>query len=151
MTDTLTIQRTTYYSQFRSISSNREVDMTHVRHLAEAIRNNNLLHLNPIIVNQDLQIIDGQHRLEAAEQLKVPIYYVVDDGIKKTDIALLNSNQKNWSVMDYINYWTVEKAPGFDVLSRFIFTYPFIPASTCLQLLSADGSRDTKALRQGGG
>lgn len=150
MTDTITIQRTTDYSLFRSISSNREVDMKHVRHLASAIRSNNLLHLNPIIVNQDLQIIDGQHRLEAAEQLGLAIFYVIDDNIAKADIALLNSNQKNWSVMDYVNYWTVEKAQGFDVLSRFIFTYPFIPPSSCLQLLSADGSRDTKALRQGG-
>lgn len=137
------------YDQFKEISSNREVDQKHVNRLVAAISAKNLLHLNPIICNNKMEVIDGQHRLEAAKKLKIAVYYMVDDTITKKDIATINSNQKNWATMDYINYWSVEKATGFDKLSSFLSQHPLIPPSTALMMMSADGRRDVSGLRQG--
>lgn len=130
------INHTTNYDQFKQITSNREVNPKHVKKLAKAIHAKNLLHVNPIIVNKDNEVIDGQHRLEAARILKVPVYYVVDDSITKQDISTLNANAKNWTLMDYINYCTTEKAPGFATVSKYIAEYPFLKPSTILTLLS---------------
>jgi hypothetical protein len=130
------IQHTNNYDQFKQVTSNREVNQKHVKKLARAVQAKNLLHVNPIIVNDKMEIIDGQHRLEAARLLKVPIFYVVDESITKQDISALNANARNWMLMDYINYWTTEKAPGFATLSKYISEYPFLKPSTIISLLS---------------
>jgi hypothetical protein len=143
------VYSTTDYSFFKQITSNRELDERHVSKLVRAISQKNMLHLNPIILNYKNEVIDGQHRLAAAEKLGVKVFYVIDELIDKKDIASLNSNSKNWKVSDYINYWTIEKAPGFDKLSHFLYEYPKIPASSALILLSMDGKRDTSGLKNG--
>ncbi|MDP3561735.1 MAG: ParB/RepB/Spo0J family partition protein [Legionellaceae bacterium] len=143
------IKSTTDYAIFKQIVSNREVDPRHVKRLVKSIEKNNMLHLNAIIVNDAMEVVDGQHRLEAAEELGVPVYYVVDSEVGKAQISQLNSVKKDWSMMDYVNYWTIEKAPGFDVLSRFVSEHSYLPVSTILLLLSTDASRNTAALREG--
>lgn len=143
------IQSTKDYSLFKYILANREVSIPHVNRLVKAIRKNNLLHLNPIIVNNDMEILDGQHRIAAAELLNVEIFYQVDEKVSKKDLSDLNSVKKNWSTMDYINFWGVEKAAGFDELSKFLSIYPNLPPSTALMLLSGDGSRDMNNLKNG--
>src|SRR5690606_774965 len=82
------MNKTTDYSIFGEIESNREVDLRHVRKLMKAIEKRNLLHLNPIIVDEQNRVIEGQHRLEAAKQLQVPIYYITDNTVNKSDIEI---------------------------------------------------------------
>lgn len=98
-----TIQKTTNYKQFKRFSCNRGV---FGNYLIEAIRKKNLLKSRPILVNKDLYVIDGQHRLFAAEILNVPIYYVVDDSLQEEDIAILNANQKAWAPHNYLQFYT---------------------------------------------
>ncbi len=143
------IHQTSDYSQFKSIVSNREVDERHVKRLMKAIEVKNLLHINPILCNKEFEVVDGQHRLEAATRLGLPIYYIIDAAVNKADIAAINSNAKNWDIVDYVNYWTIEKKPGFDKLSAFISQFPNIPISTALLMCSSAGARDYEALRQG--
>lgn len=145
----VTIKSTTEYDMFKDIMSNREVDRKHVRQLVRAIEKTNLLHLNPIIVNSNMEVVDGQHRLQAAEELQVPIYYVIDDTIDKSHIAGLNSNQKNWSMLDYVNYFAVERRPEYLQLSDIINRYPYMPVSTILLLSSADGGRNRLGFKEG--
>lgn len=71
------ILKTKDYGSFKEINSNREVDQRHVRSLVAAIEQKNLLHVNPIVCNADMEVIDGQHRLEAARALGVEIYYTL--------------------------------------------------------------------------
>lgn len=144
------IQKTFDYEIFKSITSNREVDERHVNRLVKAIKKHNLLHINPIICNENLEIIDGQHRLEAAKIIGgIYIYYIIDNIVSKQDIALINSNSKNWTIMDYINYWTIEKKPGFDKLSQFLYENPSIPGGTAIMLMSYSGNRDLNGLKNG--
>ena len=56
-----------------------------------AIKKNNLLRVNPIIVDRKMNVIDGQHRLEACKILKEGIYYMLDDHISQADIAALTT------------------------------------------------------------
>lgn len=137
------------YDLFSFIESNRKVDPRHISKLASAIKKNNLLHLNPILVNSNYSIIDGQHRLGAAKTLGLPIYYIIDNHINKSDIAALNSNQKNWTLEDYIKFHSKEGKPSFKILDRFLKDHPTIPISGALTLLSGSGTRDTKAIREG--
>lgn len=143
------ILSTTRYSDFNEIISNREVDLSHAKRLAKAIDENDLLHLNPIIVNSSMEVIDGQHRLEAAKMLGKDIYYVVDDNVSKEHIAKLNSNQKNWKALDYLNYYCVEKNPEYLNLSQFVRKWPMIAISTLITLLTGDKQRKMIDFREG--
>lgn len=143
------MQSTTNYAQFKEVSANREIDSRHVKKLAAAIKKKNLLRINPIIVNADLKVIDGQHRLAAAELLQVPIYYIEDDDLEFGDISKLNSNQKNWSMMDYINFYAVEKVHSFQEFSRFASKHSEFKVSGLLAIVNEDTQRNTKAIKEG--
>lgn len=99
------IESTTNYNIFKFIKCNRQVDMRHVRRIVEKIKGNNLLNAYPILVDKDYNVIDGQHRLKAAEYLELPVYYCVEDHVSVADIGMLNSTQKPWLILDYINHY----------------------------------------------
>lgn len=70
------ILKTSSYTRFNSMRGNRKVSERHVRSLVNSISNRNLLAANPILVDEAMNVIDGQHRLEAARKLNTPIYYI---------------------------------------------------------------------------
>lgn len=100
----LQYSQTTKYDQFKTIRGNRMVNPERVQDLKKSIKVNNKLNVNPIIVDQDLYVMDGQHRLKAAEELKLPIYYIIDKNCDYGDMVLLNTHRKNWSMFDYLYY-----------------------------------------------
>jgi len=142
------MKKTKDYSFFKDFSSNREVDPKHVNKLVRSIEKRNLLHVNPIVIDEFMRVIDGQHRLAAAETLGLEIYYV-QDSINRGDISMLNSNQKNWSAMDYINFYTIEKVSSFIQLSSLINNYPEMAVSALLVLSNSEGRRDLIELKNG--
>lgn len=136
------------YSIFKEFSSNREVDPKHVDRLVRAIEKKNLLYVNPIIVDAYMRVIDGQHRLAAAQILQVEIFYI-ESTVDRRDISVLNSNQKNWNAMDYINYYTVEHVDAFMQLSRLMNKYPQMSLSALLTLSSSENRRSLPELKEG--
>lgn len=143
------ILKTSDYDMFSDFTSNRELDETHVAQLIKSISARNLLHINPILVDSKMQIIDGQHRLEAARRLALEVYYIVSDDIGRLDISKLNSNQKNWNTMDYINFYTVEGNPEFQKLSKFISNYPDLAVSAAITIISSKMRRNTNDIKNG--
>jgi hypothetical protein len=65
---------TTKYSQFKILSDNRDVNSLHVKRLVESFNDMHLV--CPIIVNENMEVIDGQHRLQASIETGLPIYYI---------------------------------------------------------------------------
>lgn len=114
------IKKTNDYSLFKIVVSNREVDKRHVKKLSESIRRRNLMFIKPILVNDKMQVIDGQHRLEACKQINEPVYYLVVPELNKDDIAILNTAQKNWTMLDFINFYAIEGVPAYREVSKLI-------------------------------
>lgn len=139
------IFQTTDYDKFQIIVSNREVDKSHVKKLAESIKRKNLLFIRPLIVNEKMELIDGQHRLQAAALIKAPVFYVKASGLTKTDITVLNTAQKNWTRIDFINFYAIEGVPEFKQLSKLINKYSHIKVSAIITLCTAN----QYGLRQG--
>lgn len=116
------------FSLFKSIDQNRSISPKHVNTLKSSIKKTNKLEFHPIIVDSDLNILDGQHRLEAVKQLneecgenKYFIHYVIDEYGKKYDIISYNANMKRWMLKDYLFYWKKEGKEfyvWFDKLQR---------------------------------
>jgi hypothetical protein len=86
---------------FSSIDGNRVPNLIHVKRLTDSIRKYGMK-CNPILVNERLQVIDGQHRLLAAKEVQSEVYFIIIPGSNLTDVHTLNLNQKNWSRKDFM-------------------------------------------------
>jgi len=99
------IQKTKKYDIFKFREDNRQkIDENHVKRLIESIKNRNLLEFRPIMLNSDYEVIDGQHRLLAAKELNIEIFYEIHKDLKSGDIIELNV-AKTWQMEDYLNYY----------------------------------------------
>lgn len=108
--------KTINYEQFKFRKDNRNcIDQAHVKRLIESIRAKNLLELRPILVNKHYEVIDGQHRLEAAKELGVEIYYNIEEDLTAGDIITLNIN-KQWTLADFLNFYVQN---GYDEYIKF--------------------------------
>jgi hypothetical protein len=86
---------------FSSIDGNRVPNLIHVKRLTDSLRKYGMK-CNPILVNEKLQVIDGQHRLLAAKEVQSEVYFIIIPGSNLTDVHTLNLNQKNWSRKDFM-------------------------------------------------
>jgi hypothetical protein len=100
------IMRTTNYGLFRRSSENRPVDMAKHRRLRASMEKRGFLRYFPILCKKgrggNLVVIDGQHRLELAEQLGLPVFYIVVEDGDEIDAAELNATGVKWVVRDYV-------------------------------------------------
>lgn len=135
-----TIYETTDYDMFKFIKGNRSLKENQVERLVESIKDKNLLDVNPIIVNKNLEVIDGQSRLMAAKQLNVPIFYTVAKAANLEDVRLLNINVKTWGMEDYLDSYLAQNIPDYYTLKKFHEEYA-IPITISLQLLSGMSDR----------
>lgn len=101
------------YDKFVLISKNRQIYRAHVEKLKRSIQFNNMLHMKPIMVNENWEVMDGQHRLSAAQELGVPIYYVMDASVKEADIIPINNTMKVWTLIDYYTYYSNSNCPEY--------------------------------------
>lgn len=144
-----TVYHTTDYDLFHLLPQNRPIVPRQVRKLVEQIGRKNLLSVDPILVTSDMGIIDGQHRLSAARELGVPIFYKVAAQLSKEDIALLNTTKSNWLGTDYLHYWAVEGKPAYVAMTAFRKRHPIISFSNTLMMLSNSTSTRLAGFRDG--
>jgi len=103
------IQKTTNFSMFKKMEGNRHLDRYHFKRLKLAIEKDNQLSVHPIIVNKDFFVIDGQHRLQAAQELDLEIFYIQSDTVTDLHVIDGNVNQKCFEVENYIDYFAVKE------------------------------------------
>ena len=99
------IERSMDYKKFKFIDKNREVKLTRVRRLSKSIDRKNLLRVEPIVVDKDWYVVDGQTRLSSAMEKHLPIYFIKDDDIEIKDMIILNHTNEKWDLEDYLNYY----------------------------------------------
>jgi hypothetical protein len=100
------VKRTKNYTQFKTITGNRTVNMGHVNNLVKMIAKNNLLPHFIGVVTKDGFLVDGQHRLKAAEANNLWFYFtVIPESVDDIIVSLVNSVQLRWTVDDYVNFF----------------------------------------------
>jgi len=114
---------------------NRQTLPGHVQKLMSSIAAPDMGEVVPILVNEKMEIIDGQHRLEARKKLALPIYYIIQSKSTVKDVQLLNSSQRAWTLADYVASYRSEGNPHYETLTQF-YTEHDIPISQAVSLLS---------------
>lgn len=100
-----TIQHTLNYDQFSFFDVNRDVNRGHVEAIKAAFEERgNFTAQQPILVNENYQIVDGQHRFTACKEMGIPIYFTVHAGLTAADALAMNIIHREWRLSDYANY-----------------------------------------------
>lgn len=131
------ILQTTKYNQFKVIKGNRNINRKYLAKLAEAIKEDNMLEHNPIMVNQDMKVLDGQHRLKSAEMIGVPIYYVVVPTGGLREVQMLNTNVRRWTNDDFLESYIAIGKDEYITLRDFARSFDLTTASAVLMLSGA--------------
>jgi len=114
------IKRTYNYKLFKKIRGNRTIKIKKVKKLVNSIDGGlNLLPYCPVLVNEKLEICDGQHRFETAKTNGEPIYYIVCDSMTVKQIAEMNSNSDSWTVFDFLECYVALGIPDYIYLKDF--------------------------------
>lgn len=126
VTDTTTqtktvIQETSDYSIFKLLPHNRPIVQSHVIRLMHSMAERPHLRVSrPVLVNEKMQVIDGQHRLKASELNDQTVFFMVVPGLTIDDARLLNALQRTWSILDYAYSYASSKVPAY---VQFVKTY----------------------------
>lgn len=140
----LQIHSTRDLSVFKILEGNRNINLANVERLVKSIEENGFLQM-PIIVNENYEVIDGQHRLMAAKKLNSIIYYhKVNNYDLKTAITL-NRNQSNWSIADYIRSYCDLGYKDYIKLQEFSEANKDFGLMICAELTSLDNNRQMYA------
>lgn len=122
--DMVFAQSTMEYDMFHYSTKNRPLDSKHLAKLIAAIKRKNLLRDNPIKVDADGTVIDGQHRLEAAKFLRVPIYYQTTTDMTIEDAAEINGPVKKWTRNDHMAVYCEDGRVEYLKLKKFLQRHP---------------------------
>ena len=95
------VHTTTDYFLFKPIEGNRNKNLLHINRLKKSMSDNYLFTV--IIVNEKYEIIDGQHRFDVIQELKLPLNYIVCNGYGLNEVHILNQNSKTWTSDDYLD------------------------------------------------
>lgn len=128
-------------SKFNLLDDNRDIDEAHVAMLVVSIQR--FGQLMPIVVNENMDVIEGQHRLKACMELKIPVAYIISVKSSSKDIAIMNNSQKGWKNKDYIKHFSHKNhgnASTYRKIANFFKSYP-LPFSIGITLLSGDGDQ----------
>jgi hypothetical protein len=135
MTKTVgSIYSTFDYSQFKTLQGNRNINEINVKRLVASFEKAYLL--NPVLVNEKLEIIDGQHRFEAAKRMGLPINYIIAEKYSNNEVHLLNSNMRNWGKMDYLKAYCDLGNENYIVMREFISDFPEFPFTLCDMIIA---------------
>lgn len=136
------VNTTTDYKQFSFLIDNRDTSRKHINKLRDAIRKNpEILEVQPILVNENMEIIDGQHRFTAASELGLPITYTQVHGLNMETARNMNVLQRKWTMEDYSRSYAKAGNPNYKEFLKYWSEYPLIKISVLIRLLAGGPSR----------
>ena len=91
------------YEKFGFLHFNRKINKSTVRRLIKLTKEKNRMMYYPIIVDQSLGIVDGQHRFEVCKILGLPVYYMIMDiNADWQDVYNMNTTGKKHNISELI-------------------------------------------------
>jgi hypothetical protein len=133
------VHTTTDYFLFKPIEGNRNKNLLHLNRLKKSMSENYLFTV--IIVNENYEIIDGQHRFEVIKEFGFPLHYIVCKGYGLNEVHILNQNTRNWNADDYLQAYCNLEYPDYLEYRKFKKKFGF-GHNECIILLGGGSSGD---------
>jgi hypothetical protein len=144
------IFKTSNYEKFKLLTGNRKRSQNKIDALAKKMKKHGWLETVEITVNQYFQIIDGQHRLEAAKIAGIPVLYkiVEDAGLK--EVIKTNSGSSNWTIKDHIPSQINLGNKNFILLDQMMKQFPELTLSICQMMITQSTKNPDRELVETG-
>lgn len=110
------------YSIFKRLVGNRDIPESRISKIVESIQTIGWVH-NPIIVNEKMEVIDGQGRLTALQRLKMPVEYIIAEGAGNKECIYMNMNMVNWKLPDFIKSYAEQGNENYQRLLSLMQRY----------------------------
>lgn len=114
------IQSTSEYHLFLSPRIQRNIDLPKVERLKALMRRDGFKQSFHLIVRREgrkLRIVHGQHRLLAAKELGISVYYVIDESMDDSDAV--DIFRTNWTRADVVEAYAHSGNPHYAYLRNF--------------------------------
>ena len=129
------VYRTNDLHQFKVLDGNRPVNPAHVKRIVDSVKKYGYL-LSAIQVNKHNEVIDGQHRLQAAKELKSHIWFIVNPEATLKEAVIFNANSSDWSTKDYLNSYCDLGYENYITLKNFYNANNDFSLPNCIELTS---------------
>jgi disulfide oxidoreductase YuzD len=138
------LYHTNEWSYFRFLAENRYINEAHVEALMDSFTKDGYL-FTILFVNEKMEIIDGQHRFEAARRSKLPVYFMVMPGWGIKEVTILNVNSRNWTIVDFMGTHAKAGNPNYVRFKEFYDAHEF-EITVCQLIVAGKRSRGTASL-----
>lgn len=144
------VQETTNYDQFKFMDTNREQKRGHIDRLKQAFEEiGNLTRVQPILVNERMEIIDGQHRFTACKELGQPIYYTQVPGLSVREARSMNILHRGWTADDYAKSYALGGDPNYQKYVQLREDYGFNHSVLLAYIYPGTSKGNFRAFRDG--
>lgn len=135
-----------YYTKDYSIFQfdfNRNISQFHVDLIASSPDLEESLRFHPCVVNENNLIIDGQHRIKAAEKMGVGVYYFIKHGATVDDIKECNIKQRSWTPKDFIDFYAKQEKKTYLIIKDLVEKngLPLFLVTKICQIFGSSGRR----------
>ena len=142
------VYRTTDYSIFKVLYGNRGVKEQRKEKIQKSIKEIGWMR-QAILVNENYEIIDGQGRFQALMELGLPIEYTIQDGVGIEECRVMNINQTNWTLQDYIESYAKRKFPDYIRLQNLVEDNRGIGLYAIGMAINGSSGINNKAVKEG--
>lgn len=111
------VYETTDYEDFNFLEENRDISKNHVNRLKESI--NEGYTFPPIIVDKHMNVVDGQHRLKAHEEVSAPVQFIIQTDMKENTLQKANSDVVKWTTPQHVEYRIKQGNENYEKLKEF--------------------------------
>lgn len=140
------------YDKISKLTGNRDIVPRNVIKKKELIEKHGFKTVNPIIIDIDGAIIDGQHRKEASKELDVPFKFMVDTDSKDPlqTAIVFNTSTMNWSIKNFIDAYAQNGNDNYTKLLKLQEEFQLDITKTLLLYFSHDfGATHNGLLKSG--
>ena len=140
------VYTTNNYDLFKRLTGNRDIPESRISKIIDSIQKIGWVH-NPIVVNEEMEVIDGQGRLTALKRLKMPVEYIIAPGASTKECVYMNMNMVNWKLPDFIKSYAEQGNENYQRLLTLMEKYAngnLDIISTAVYRVSRSKHRDIK-------
>ena len=128
------------FSKFKILARNRDTSKSQVNKLIGSMKEPRG-QVEPITINENWEVINGGHRLDAAIEGNLDsVIVIMSYGATIADVIVMNTTQKKWNFWDFLKCHSHTSAPNhvpYQKVKKFLKDYP-ISHQAALWMLSGN-------------
>ena len=147
-TDTIVskVYSTYDYSKFKLLVGNRAIRLTNMSAIKKSSSEEQLM--IPILVNENFEVIDGQHRLQSWSSLGLPIYYIIAEGYNLNQVRRANQNSINWTISDFFKMHSDLDNTAFKKIDEIMEEHKIKTSSIIKLIAKVTGTNQVKVKQE---